>query len=66
MTEEHYFVPERSPAAEPFPRRENTDKAESKTSFEHRTGNMPKEPDKGNAEGFYPIDENMEDDDLPF
>lgn len=44
--------------------------AESKTAFESREGKpatMASEPkDPNTPEGFYPIDENLEDDDLPF
>ncbi len=41
--------------------------AESKASFENNRGSAPapaKQP--AQADGFYPIDESMEDDDLPF
>ena len=49
---------------------EETYFAESKSSFESRDGKpatMASEPkDPNTPEGFYPIDENLEDDDLPF
>ena len=50
---------------------EETYFAESKSSFEGRNaaGNefsMPKQSAPSQAEGFYPIDESIEDDDLPF
>lgn len=44
--------------------------AESKSSFEGRSsgnfGNSPAPYNKSANEGFYPIDESIEDDDLPF
>ncbi|MEA4816645.1 MAG: single-stranded DNA-binding protein [Lachnospiraceae bacterium] len=44
--------------------------AESKSSFEshQKSGEASKEPFENNAteEGFYPIDESIDDDDLPF
>lgn len=43
--------------------------AESKSSFEsnqQRTSGHTPPPTSGEAEGFYPINESLEDDDLPF
>lgn len=45
--------------------------AESKASFESRGSqgyqqNTPSQPKSPGSEGFYPIDESIEDDDLPF
>ena len=44
--------------------------AESKSSFESRTGSAAASPSQGGgqapADGFYPVDESIEDDDLPF
>ena len=45
--------------------------AESKSSFESRTGSAAASPSQGGGQapsndGFYPIDESVEDDDLPF
>ena len=50
---------------------EETYFAESKSSFEGRGAAqndfaMPKQSAPSQAEGFYPIDESIEDDDLPF